>query len=590
MRKTLPVIGESEAIRLIHANPGRYVMWLGAGLSAEAGVLTAAQISRTVRESLERSLPDEIRMDASKLGRWADEELRWSDPARRYTQALDRAYPSEALRLAWFRQMLDRYARPAFCHHAVALLMKSGRAARTALTTNFDHLLEAAFAIQGITGSQAIRSDHEVPYWNRDSDRLFLLKLHGDIDTQNILNTPDETLHIGDVMREAAESALENAGLVVLGTSGSEKSIRRLLEDLEKRVEKDRNFLGFGLLWGVYMGSEHPGGAVDDADLAARVRQRAEAGEVHEGVVELMDRQANRLFRFFPMWGAGDFLHRVVRDVPDRMVVARAERYLDHEMRLQETFARGSFQPATIARHIAELRRRRKALEEKLEQGSSRRWRSFGRAILPGTRIDFTFVHGDMSSRSLLAAMRGNARAAVISADDQYLSVGGGVALSLLEKAGRDALLYEISKFSPVAHGSIVVTSAGELPTHYIFHAAALEIQDGPAYNVTPADLRNVLLKAFETADALDVTSLTVPLIGSGMGVLTARQSLESIVNAALEWSDGGARPVDQPLSIAVVILDEEVLGRREVEEALVAAGAQYEPVAGQNTAAELSA
>jgi hypothetical protein len=63
----------------------------------------------------------------------------------------------------------------------------------TCLTTNFDKLLELAFAKQGEVECQAIRTPEEAAYWGGEPDKCYILKLHGDYDTHSILNTRDET-------------------------------------------------------------------------------------------------------------------------------------------------------------------------------------------------------------------------------------------------------------------------------------------------------------------------------------------------------------------------------------------------------------
>ena len=69
-----------------------------------------------------------------------------------------------------------------------------------------------------------------------------------------------------------------------------------------------------------------------------------------------------------------------------------------------------------------------------------------------------------------------NTRRAVISPDDTLISASGGAALALVLKAGPQVVLNELSKFSSVTQCQIVVTSGGDLPVHYIYHAAATRL------------------------------------------------------------------------------------------------------------------
>lgn len=85
------------------------------------------------------------------------------------------------------------------------------------------------------------------------------------------------------------------------------------------------------------------------------------------------------------------------------------------------------------------------------------------------------------------------------------------MALALLRKAGPRILLHELSKYSPICHGTTVVTSAGQLPLHYIIHAAVLDVDQEGRYHVTPDMVQSAVRDAFAKADALGVTGILVP-------------------------------------------------------------------------------
>src|SRR5262249_32722675 len=135
------------------------------------------------------------------------------------------------------------------------LLMRHGYLKRTCLTTNFDKLMEIAFAQQTVSNFQAIRSDEETRYWG-ERDKYYVLKLHGDYDTGNILNTINETIRIPKGLQEISTGFLQRSGLVVLGCSGYEQSVQAYLDDLWQM--QDRSILNFGIYWGIYMGDRRP--------------------------------------------------------------------------------------------------------------------------------------------------------------------------------------------------------------------------------------------------------------------------------------------------------------------------------------------
>src|SRR5579863_6131257 len=154
---------EHEIIRYVVTNRGSYVPWVGAGVSVEAGIKTGGQICAELRRELAA-----YAMPADEDD-WAKVELSWDDPKRRYSTCLNK-YGSAAKRVRYFRHLIQGL-QPCFGHHATSLLMQAGFFQRTCLTTNFDKLIEMAFAQQGESECQAIRSGEEVEYWQQEDDK-----------------------------------------------------------------------------------------------------------------------------------------------------------------------------------------------------------------------------------------------------------------------------------------------------------------------------------------------------------------------------------------------------------------------------------
>src|SRR5215469_16095347 len=62
---------------------------------------------------------------------------------------------------------------------------------------------------------------------------------------------------------------------------------------------------------------------------------------------------------------------------------------------------------------------------------------------------------------------------AVVSSDNDMLTIGRGVSYSLAQAAGPD-LAKEAQRFIPVRPGRVVVTTAGKLPARFVFHAVTI--------------------------------------------------------------------------------------------------------------------
>ena len=157
-----------------------------------------------------------------------------------------------------------------------------------------------------------------------------------------------------------------------------------------------------------------------------------------------------------------------------------------------------------------------------------------------------------------------DSRRAVVSPEDTCISAGGGVAFALLAKAGPRIILNELSKLSPIGHCDVVATSGGNLPVHYIFHAAAIRIEADATYSVTERDVSTTFTAALECAAALGVEVIFAPLIAAGVGPLTPAQSFAAIISAFSAW-DGQVRP----MTVVIVIYKESLLPRADVESTL---------------------
>ncbi|HEX3083730.1 MAG TPA: SIR2 family protein, partial [Pyrinomonadaceae bacterium] len=452
---------------------------------------------------------------------------------------------------------------PAFCHYATALLMAKDFIDKTCLTTNFDHLLEHAFAELNLIDYQSIRNDAETQFWNQADRRCFVLKLHGDIDTNNILNTKEETLEISENMRRVVSNLLRNKGLVVLGAAGNEKSIWKLFESLEEGIKNDASLLSFGLLWGVYMGPKKPS-AISESDLQSLVLNRIHETGINRNIVDLIERSTNGLFALFPVWGAGSFMLDVVSATDRRGIVGTAMRYLDHEMRLRHIFMGAGLSENTVDKHLTALSEQRRKIST--ATSSTNDHEEVLKVTHTSSRLICRVLYGDITSRRLLGSAKfGTGRRAVVSPEDTYITAGGGVAFGLLKKAGKLLILNELSKLSPIKHKSVAVTSGGHLPVQYIIHAAALRINEGPSYIVSGDDVKATVEAVFAKAIALEVGIVWVPLIGAGVASLSPIESLRGVLEAVRAAACQAGEFVDV-FTVVLVIFKERLLPRSELE------------------------
>jgi len=547
----IDLLGQPDVVHAIRESPGRHVAFLGAGVSKEANVPLAGEICDEIRNKLLTG------RNVENADAWAKEHLNWDDPRRRYTACLD-AYGSAEQRVAYFRRLL-RDARPAFAHHGTALLMSRGILFETALTTNFDKLLERAFIEQGSMECQAIRTPEEGEFWGEEDDKCYVFKLHGDYDTLNILNTRPETRSIPDFFLPHALSFLRARGLLVLGSAANEESIVDFLKII--LADKNKRVLSAGVRWGVFVGPRRPVDMTTDQEID-HLQAKIEGGAVSLQVVELLadmnsEYGDRRPCSFFPVWGSGNLLLELIQVSDDMQLHQEAQLLLDHPMRLHATFREQKLDPKIIDEHIDKLLEAQKKLGAPAA-GPDQPVQSAFRAVSDDGKREIRIAYGDVTSESMMGDPEfAGMRRAVVSPEDTTISAGGGVALRLLSKAGPRNLLNELSKLSPIDHGTCAVTSAGKLPLPYIFHAAALRICPDGSYDISSGRVEEVTSDILHCAEALKVGALFVPLLGAGVANRPASESLKAILSAIATSTTALERQC-----ITIVIFMESIVSR----------------------------
>ncbi len=122
---------------------------------------------------------------------------------------------------------------------------------------------------------------------------------------------------------------------------------------------------------------------------------------------------------------------------------------------------------------------------------------------------------------------------ALVSSDDGHLTMGGGVSLALLQ-AGGQTIYDEGRKHIPLNLGDVAVTSAGQLPAKYIFHAVTIDFGDmsGP----TEQSIRAATLKSLQLADTLGVRSIAFPALGTGTARFPFQLAAEVMTRTIAEY------------------------------------------------------
>ena len=101
---------------------------------------------------------------------------------------------------------------------------------------------------------------------------------------------------------------------------------------------------------------------------------------------------------------------------------------------------------------------------------------------------------------------------AIVNAANNELVLGGGVAGAIRSRGG-PTIQEECDAHGPVKIGESALTGPGELPTRHVIHAASMAL--GGA--TTTASLQSSMNHAFQLANELDVKTIAIPAVGTGI-------------------------------------------------------------------------
>lgn len=115
----------------------------------------------------------------------------------------------------------------------------------------------------------------------------------------------------------------------------------------------------------------------------------------------------------------------------------------------------------------------------------------------------------------------------IVSSDDCYLSMGGGVS-GMIRKCAGKTIINDVEKHIPAKLGDVIVTGSGNLSSKYIFHIVtigtkqlSLTLNRNSQYESNPDIKRfvieNSINKCFRLLSSLDLTSIAFPAIGAGV-------------------------------------------------------------------------
>lgn len=118
---------------------------------------------------------------------------------------------------------------------------------------------------------------------------------------------------------------------------------------------------------------------------------------------------------------------------------------------------------------------------------------------------------------------------AVVNPANSFGFMGGGVAGAIKRMGGTQIENEAIGK-APIPVGSAIFTTAGNLPCSYVIHAPTME---QPAMRISIENVKIATLAALKLGVELQISSIAIPGMGTGVGGVPASKAAEAIVDIA---------------------------------------------------------
>lgn len=131
----------------------------------------------------------------------------------------------------------------------------------------------------------------------------------------------------------------------------------------------------------------------------------------------------------------------------------------------------------------------------------------------------------------------------IVSSDDSYCSMGGGVSRAILMSGG-EAIPKDVQKHVPAEVGDVVVTTGGRLPQKYIFHCITRKLHSGPSdQGLQEFIIQRTIEKSLKLMHTLGVSSIAFPIIGTGFAGFNAENVLYMMAELVTEFLHATNKP-----------------------------------------------
>lgn len=222
-----------------------YSLLLGAGASRSSGISTASElIEKWKIELYERFESKPFKNSEKSIDEYFEKEhASWFNTLNPYSSLFEKKFDLPAQRRRFVEKEVSGKLPSIGYAFLISLVEKNFF--NTIFTTNFDDLLNEAFYQLSTTRPIICAHDSSVHSISITSKRPKILKLHGDYLFEDIKSTLRETESLEQNIKDKLIEFCKEFGLIVIGYSGSDRSVMDVVDYLVKRD----NYLKNGLYW-----------------------------------------------------------------------------------------------------------------------------------------------------------------------------------------------------------------------------------------------------------------------------------------------------------------------------------------------------
>jgi len=123
---------------------------------------------------------------------------------------------------------------------------------------------------------------------------------------------------------------------------------------------------------------------------------------------------------------------------------------------------------------------------------------------------------------------------AIVNPANSFGYMGGGVAGAIKRVGGVEIEKEAISK-APIELGKAIVTKSGTLPCKFVIHAPTMK---RPAMRIDVENVRLATKASFETGVKLNIKSIAIPGMGTGVGGVSSEKAAETIIGIVKKFEN----------------------------------------------------